>query len=111
MSAKKVLAIDFDGTITEPSTYPITGKIRPKAIEVIKKLQQHYTCCLWTGRNESDLREAVALLKEHGVVFEYVNCSPQEYGTRKIRVDYYIDDRNLGTTINWDEIEKLLLPL
>ena len=34
-----IIAIDFDDTITEPSPFPITGKIRERAVEVIKKLK------------------------------------------------------------------------
>lgn len=106
---KEVIAIDFDGTITEPSPYPITGKIRPEAIEVIKKLQNKYICCLWTNRYGSDLTQAIRLLRENGVVFEYINHSPYEGYSRKIRADYYIDDKAIGATIDWYEIERILL--
>ena len=42
MNQNEVIAIDFDGTITLPSPYPITGKIRPEAIEVIKRIKNKY---------------------------------------------------------------------
>ena len=108
MIAKKIIAIDFDGTITEPSPYPITGKIRTKAIEVIKKLQKKYVCCLWTCRRSGDLEEAIQLLGQHGVVFEYINNSPKGM-SKKIFADVYIDDKAFGTVIDWDEIERKLL--
>lgn len=106
---KPIIAIDFDGTITEGSPYPITGNIRDKAVEVIKRLQQRYTCILWTCRSGADLYEAITLLNKHGIEFEYVNKSPIDTGSNKVLADIYIDDRNFNSTVNWDEIEKLLL--
>jgi hydroxymethylpyrimidine pyrophosphatase-like HAD family hydrolase len=108
----KVIAIDFDGTITTDSPYPITGEIRPEAIEVIKKLQKKYICCLWTARTAKYTQEAVQLLADAGVVFEYVNRSPYDRPDgqpRKIIADYYIDDRIPGYTVDWRQIEKILL--
>lgn len=109
---KKVIAIDFDGTITTDSPYPITGQLRPKAIEVIKKLQKKHICCLWTGRKGEYLQEAVRLLADAGIVFEYINASPNDgldQQPRKIVADYYIDDRIPGYVVDWEQIEKLLL--
>ena len=108
----KVIAIDFDGTITEDSPYPITGKLRPEAIKVIKKLQEKYICCLWTCREGAYLEEAEELLAAAGIQFNYINCSPYDRGRvvpRKIIADYYIDDRIPGYTVDWKKIEKLLL--
>ena len=101
-SVKKVIAIDFDGTIT--------GKIRLDAVKVIKKLQTVYTCVLWTCRKNGDLLEAINLLKSNGIEFDYVNRSPYpERGSNKIYADVYIDDKNINTIIDWNEIEKTLL--
>lgn len=110
MKDRKVIAIDFDGTITEDNPFPITGKIRPEAIKVIKKLQKFYTCVLWTCRNGQYLAEAIKLLKDNGVVFEYVNSTPYpERSSNKIYADVYIDDKSINTKIDWHEIEKTLL--
>ena len=108
--SRKIIAIDFDGTITEPSTYPITGKIRQDAIDVIKRLQKRYLCCLWTCRKGDDLQEAIQLLKDNGVVFKYVNSTPfPERSSNKIYADIYIDDKAFNTSIDWQLIEKTLL--
>ena len=112
MEKTKVIAIDFDGTITTDSPYPITGDLRPEAIEVIKKLQQKYTCCLWTCREGIYLEEAEELLAAAGITFNYINCSPYDktiIHPRKILADYYIDDRVPGYTVDWKQIEKILL--
>ena len=106
----EVIAIDFDGTITMPSEYPITGEIRPEAIRVIKQLQNRYLCVLWTCRKGAYLDEALQLLRKEGIEFKYINSSPYpDRGSNKIYADVYIDDKNIGTVIDWDEIEKLLL--
>lgn len=108
----KVIAIDFDGTITTDSPYPRTGELRPEAIDVIKKLQKKHICCLWTCRTGHYLQEALQLLVDAGIVFEFVNRSPHDGPSglpRKMIADYYIDDRIPGYTIDWRQIEKLLL--
>ena len=106
---KLIIAIDFDDTITEPSPFPITGRVRPEAIKVIKKLQEKYICCLWTCRAGDYLTQAINILASHGITFDYVNCSPKSTGSPKIVADYYIDDRAFGSAINWREIEHFFL--
>ena len=69
-----ILAIDFDGTITEKSAYPTTGKIRPEAITFLKSLREYGAkLILWTCRTGADLDEAVRLCYDHGLVFDAVN--------------------------------------
>lgn len=105
-----VIAIDFDGTITLPSPYPITGKIRQDAIDVILKLQKKYILVLWTCRQNEELQEALDLLRQNGVIFDYVNKSPYDKDdSHKIRVDIFIDDKNFYYDVNWQDIEKKLL--
>ena len=107
-----IIAIDFDDTITESSPYPIMGKIKEQAVVVIKKLKsQGHTICLWTCRAGEYLDEAIKALKEKGIEFDYINNSPIDTGSRKIVADIYIDDRAYGGEIDWEAIEKNLLPL
>lgn len=107
---KKIIAIDFDGTITKESAYPQIGEIRQEAIEVIKALSKHYILCLWTCRSGSFLVEAINALKKNGVTFAYINNSPvTPPGTRKIIADYYIDDRVITSSVDWRKIRKELL--
>ena len=47
-----IIAVDFDGTITYKNAYPNVGEINPRAIEVLRKLQdQGHKLCLWTCRD------------------------------------------------------------
>lgn len=106
MNRDEVIAIDFDGTITLPSPYPITGKIRIEAIEVIKRIQKKYKILLWTLRTDKDLEEAVQLLKGYGIEFDYISRLPNQKDKPKVK--YFIDDRNLGFEVDWNKIANLL---
>lgn len=108
INGKKVIAIDFDDTITYPSEYPITGKIRPEAVEVIKQLEGRYILLLWTVRTGKYLQEALDLLVKYGIEFDYINKLPNQEGP-KPEADIFIDDRNFGSTIDWYKIKELLL--
>lgn len=104
------IAIDFDGTIVE-SKYPDIGKPKMFAFDTLKKLQDKgYILILWTFRYGKELDEAVEFCKDNGIEFYAVNESypGEEYKTgkmsRKIDVDIFVDDRNVGGMLSWGEI-------
>ena len=107
-----IIAIDYDGTITEKdSSYPHAGIIREDAKRVIKKLkEQGNILCLWTCRSYKNgtLQIAQDALEKEGIEFDYYNEAPFTTGSPKIVADWYIDDRMLGGTINWEWIERQL---
>lgn len=105
---KKIIAIDFDETITEPSPYPIMGKIRQDAVRVIKLLKEKYILLLWTARSGKYLQEALNELVKYNIEFDYINQLPNQKGP-KPEADIFIDDRNFNSKIDWNEIEKVLL--
>lgn len=104
-----LIAVDFDGTIVEHK-YPTIGKERPFATYTLKQLiHDGHRLVLWTNRQGKELEEAVQWCKEHGVEFYAVNkCFPEETinydEPRKIKVDLFIDDRNVGGIPDWGEI-------
>ena len=100
-----IIAIDFDGTLTVERE--MCSVLNPRAIEVLKKLMKKHTCCLWTCREGKYLERALELLKGQGIEFKWVNDSPYTNGSRKIVVDYYIDDRMFGMW-DWDAVEEHL---
>lgn len=115
---RKVIAIDFDGTIVTEA-YPDIGEEIAGAIEGIKSLQSQGLCCiLWTCRTGEYLDAAVSWLEDRGVTMDYVNESSDEaivyWGSnpRKIAAEIYIDDRSVGGFVGWKkalkEIEKYL---
>jgi hypothetical protein len=110
------IAVDFDGTIVEHK-YPKIGKPIPFAFEVLRKLQQehHHKLILWTMREGPLLQEAVEFCEKNGVYFYACNKNyPEEEfregDSRKIAVDIYIDDRNIGGMLDWGLIYNLLKP-
>ncbi|MDR2009593.1 MAG: hypothetical protein LBQ22_03840 [Bacteroidales bacterium] len=109
------IAVDFDGTIVE-HRYPEIGEILPEAFEVLRELQENgHRLILWTLRDGIDLESAVNFCLDNGIIFYAVNHSkPDEefnkYISRKIDVDYFIDDRNIGGFMGWDKIRELLIP-
>jgi len=115
ISAMIKIAVDFDGTIVEHS-YPDIGKVKLFAFETLRELQKKgYILILWTVRTGKELEEAVEFCRNNGVEFYAVNKNyPEEIidesAPRKIEVDIFIDDRNLGGFPGWSEVWQILFP-
>ena len=110
-----IIAIDFDGTIVEHK-YPAIGRELPFAIETLKKLRdERHKLILWTVREGRLLEEALAFCRERGLEFYAVNKDyPEEeegqnnHFSRKLKVDIFIDDRNLGGLPDWGTIYEMV---
>ena len=110
-----LVAVDFDGTIVEHK-YPEIGKEKPFAIEVLKKLSDEgVKVVLWTIREGKYLDEAIEFCRSRGLEFYAVNNElpnnslfAKAPSSRKIRADFYIDDRNIGGLPDWGEIYELI---
>lgn len=102
----KRIAVDFDGTITNDSPYPIMGKLRKHCKEALDALTQHgYTITLWTCRTGFFLTEAIDFIMDNQLP---INLPEPTNG--KIEADIYIDDRNpWRKEIDWQEIERSIL--
>jgi len=110
------IAVDFDGTIVEHK-YPEIGEELLFAFDTLNQLQkQGHQLILWTFRSGKELNEAIDYCKRNGIEFYAVNKSyPEEIFqngkmSRKIDVDMFIDDRNIGGFPGWSEIWKMLNP-
>jgi uncharacterized HAD superfamily protein len=110
----KTIAIDFDGTIVEHQ-YPRIGKEMLFAFATIKELQKKgHKLILHTYRTGSLLDEAVEYCKQNGVEFYAVNKNyPEEEWNakthRKLNVDLFIDDRNVGGFPGWGKIFQMVM--
>lgn len=110
-----LIAIDFDGTIVE-HRYPRIGAERPFAFETLRRLQADgHKLILWSVREGSLLQEAVDFCRSNGVEFYAVNRDyPEEeksrnnHYSRKLKVDLFIDDRNLGGLPDWGVIYDMI---
>ena len=111
----KTIAVDFDGTIVEHD-YPKIGKEMMFAFATLKELQKKgHKLILFTYRIGTLLDEAVEYCKKNGVEFYAVNKNyPEEEITehtpRKLNVDIFIDDRNIGGFIGWSAVWQTLHP-
>lgn len=109
------IAVDFDGTIVE-HRYPEIGEEIPFATETLKMLiKDHHKLILWSVREGELLREAVEWCRERGVEFYAVNKDfPEEdeqrnkVFSRKLKADYFIDDRNIGGLPDWGTIYRMV---
>jgi len=109
------IAVDFDGTIVE-HRYPKIGQEIPFATETLRMLiKDHHKLILWSVREGELLDEAVEWCRQRGVEFYAVNRDyPEEttdnnpHFTRKIKADYFIDDRNLGGLPDWGTIYEMI---
>lgn len=108
------IAVDFDGTIVEHK-YPAIGETKPFAFETLRELQkQGHQLILWTYRWGAELDDAVKFCRDNGIEFYAVNKSyPEEdfneaEASRKLDVDLFIDDRNIGGFVEWTEVWRIL---
>lgn len=109
------IAVDFDGTICK-HRYPQIGPEIPFAIDTLKQLQQDgHKLILWSVREGDLLTEALDWCKERGLTFYAVNRDyPEEeedknnHFSRKLKVDIFIDDRNLGGLPDWGTIYQMI---
>ena len=113
MIKNKIIAIDYDGTCTKENTFPNVGELRDGLKLCIDELQKNgNTVILWTCRHDESLKEAIKLLNDNGIYFDYYNENSsfkiENYGDcRKIGADCYIDDKNIFMEdINWFHIYR-----
>lgn len=110
-----IIAVDFDGTIVTHK-YPDIGEEMPFAIETLKTLiSEGHKIILWSVREGKLLDEAVNWCHKRGVDFYAINKDyPEEdisknmYFSRKLKVDYFIDDRNIGGLPDWGTIYRII---
>jgi hypothetical protein len=109
------IAVDFDGTIVEHE-YPEIGKEKLFAFLTLKELNKKGArLILWTFRTGKELEDAVEFCRKNGVEFYAVNKNyPEEVMnetvSRKIDVDIFIDDKNVGGFPGWSEVWQMLNP-
>jgi len=109
------IAVDFDGTIVDHE-YPAIGKEKLFAFITLKELQKRGALLImWTFREGKELQEAVDYCSQNGIEFYAVNRNyPEEQWTdgtpRKINVDIFIDDKNVGGFPGWGEVLNMIDP-
>lgn len=109
---KKVVAVDFDGTICE-NAYPSIGRPNRPLIEALKFIREKEIAdvILYTCRTGVHLEEAIEFCIYYGLEFDAVNQNlPRiidRFGgdTRKIFADLYIDDKTMDLSYDEEDYE------
>lgn len=109
------IAVDFDGTIVR-HRYPEIGSEIPFATQTLRMLiEDGHRLILWTVREGELLQEAVDWCSKRGVEFYAINkdfpeedINKNEHFSRKLKVDMWIDDRNVGGLPDWGTIYKMI---
>lgn len=115
MDSRKIISVDFDGTLCE-NKYPEIGAPNRSLINILKTLQglnQVYVI-LWTCRTGDKLQEAVEWCESYGLLFDAVNENlphiVEQFGgdTRKVFADLYIEDKcyDAGYEYVYDNYEE-----
>lgn len=94
----KIIAVDFDDTITSGGIYPITGQVNTQMVEFLKKLKHNGNrLILWTCRYGDSLDEAINICRDCGLNFDAINENiDSRITSNKIFADYYIDDKAIN---------------
>ena len=111
----KIVAVDYDETLTTGKCYPGAGILNEEAIETLKGFRDDGICLiLWTCRSGDELQLAIDKCRDAGLEFDAVNENTQdqiaEWGedkelSPKLYADYYIDDKGMSCK-DWKEIKN-----
>lgn len=108
---RKVICVDFDGTLFE-NEYPNIGSPKLDVITwCIRQKELGHSLILWTCREGELLQNAIDECAKYGLVFTHVNTNDSDRlqiwnnDCRKIGADLYIDDK----AVRPDELGGLLL--
>jgi len=110
---KKILAVDFDGTLVTEA-FPKIGDPKKDVIDWVKKQEKHgHKIILWTCREGDLLLEAVKFCVENKIELDAVNENVVDLkfsylGQHKIIADVYLDDKsgNINEMIKLDDINN-----
>lgn len=108
---KKIVAIDFDDTITEHRPYPQKAPLSKKAKKYLTKINDlGYELVFWSARQNED----------HNIAFErclyefdlnFIKSDSERYkhgATGKLDAFFYIDDKSYFGKLPWHKIYRYL---
>jgi hypothetical protein len=115
MGTKKVIAVDFDGTIAVTRYPEIVSMIPQAKIYLRKWRKQGHIIVLWTCREGPTLRDAVNFCEKEGILFDVVNDHHTSFtdqyknNPRKIGCDIMIDDKfPMNIEMQWELVNNML---
>lgn len=116
---KVVIAVDFDGTVSNERDMGPVITMKENAKEILTKwFEEGHVLILWTCRHGNAFEEACNFLVENDMLhlFSAFNDQLPEIRekyypdvARKVGADFYVDDRNLESNgIDWIQLDKQL---
>lgn len=108
----KVIAVDYDDTITEHRPYPEKAPLNKTAKIYLDLLNDlGYKLVLWTARSGNDYKEAYdRCINEFGLTYLIEDNPNLEHGhTGKLCADYYIDDKSSFGNIDWQKTFEYII--
>jgi len=114
MLNKKIIAIDFDGTIVESQDFSPEQTdfvLMPNAKEVMDWVFENFYVIIWTCRDDVSLQNAVKFLSVNSIQFHTINQNIPglDFETSaKIYYDFLVDDHASTTGIDWLQIKDFL---
>lgn len=107
----RIIAVDFDNTITLPCPYPYTGELNKTAKKYLDKLHNKgYRLVLWSARIEKDYEEAYNLcVNKFGMPYIEKDTDDLVHGVSgKLVASFYIDDLAYPKKLNWKKLYKYI---
>jgi len=106
---KKVIAIDFDGTIADDSNFPIIGNMLPNAKEVITELSKTYKIVINSCRTSkmfndhpkrnTMVKDMIKWLDDNKIPYDRINMGDEG----KVVATLHIDNRALRFNGDWKQ--------
>jgi len=100
---RKIIAVDFDGTLDVKDVFPDFSKPRLWLINLLKRMKrdENAELILWTCREDDALDDAIDWCHDFDLTFDAINANVPEivrlYGRngRKPYADIYIDEKSV----------------
>lgn len=107
---QKIIAIDFDETITEYAPYPIQGKLKKDADKYIRKLHEKgYRLVLWSARFDSNYDLAFNMCKDWNLPIEKDSSDLLHGKSGKLVASFYIDDKSIPGKLDWKKMYNYIV--
>lgn len=107
---QKIIAVDFDETITNYTPYPIQGTLRKDAEKYLHKLKEKgYRLILWSARFDCNYRKAIELCNEWGLPIEEDTQDLLHGESGKLVASFYIDDKATLGRLSWKKVYKYIV--
>ena len=98
---RKIIAVDFDGTLSHNSLFEEMRPNIPLFSKLIKAKNNGHMLILWTCRGDKYLKEAVEFCEENGLFFDAINKNIPGFNyvnlSCKVVADLYVDDKAPGS--------------